>query len=517
MVSSHALNLALFWLLGIGLTQLKISKTNSYKQFWQIFIKGGLIIGLIYLVMTAVGYLATPLFFDHGEASTASIAANWLRGGEMYTSFDSANQYTLLYGPWPLLLVAQSLRLGTSAIFLAKLPGVINLISSLILFFWLTRRFKLTNMERSLFTATLAVMMLGYYNFSYFIRPDSFLLFNMLLGLVVVEKVRSPILAYVLLGLLTALSFNCKINAPIYFIPVCVYYLESGKDRWSLRALAIGLAALAFGVLFPFLLPRISFNAFYDWIRLPWVGENQHWPWSDTGKGVTYGLALLFVLYSLGVYQKYRWTFISLTICSLIVGVLSATPGSWVHMYLPLMPFFVWLSAELYAELDVQQRNVKALMLSAMALTLMLNGINRQKRMVELFSQTPQRWQEFNDLKSLTKDIEGPLEVGYTSIAQYEMTFYKPWFVHNGFGYFLDACALMKILYSGVKIPASTIEKVKRCEVPHMVLPKGDAPWSLGNWYDHKPLLPENLKQALLDHYSPVRSSKFYELYECHM
>jgi hypothetical protein len=166
----------------------------------------------------------------------------------------------------------------------------------------------------------LACTVLGFYNFSYFVRPDSFLLLNSVLAIVAAEFVTKRILVYLAIGLLAGLSFNCKINAPMYFLPIAAFYLEKEKGRWSTLAFLAALVAFGAGVVFPFLLPKVSASAFWEWINLPWVSSGLRYPMFEGIKDVTYGLAFLAVLWLVGVWPRYKWTFGVLAFVSIVAG-----------------------------------------------------------------------------------------------------------------------------------------------------------------------------------------------------
>jgi len=511
-MSSLLINFLVFWFLGARLNRLGI-KPEIWRRLLRII--SGLF--LAYLTFSGLAYLVTPLFFDHGESTMASIAANWMHGGAMYTALDSADQYTLLYGPWPVMLVALSLSLGTASIFLAKLPGVLSLMGSLGGFYWLlTRTTRLTHKERVFTVGLLAITLCGFYNVSYFIRPDSALLLIMVLGLLLVELVPQRACVYLGLGILAALSFNSKVNAPLYIVPLAFLYLDGDrKHRWSLSWFFAATALSLLTAAAPFFLPGISAQAFHDWIMLPWVSQDQSWPLVRTLKGLTFGAPFLIVLAVLGAHRVRPMGYWSLAVISVITGLLSGTPGSSLHMYLPLFPIYIWLAAKAYDTQSPALKSKHAIACAALILSAGLQGINKQKRMVELFGQTPFRLKEFADFKKLVAEADGPVEMGYAAHSQYESSFYKPWLVHHGMGLFLDACALMKITYSGVPIPAATIEKAKSCQVPYFIIPRGGEPWTTENFYHYKPLFSPEFKAAFQENYELEKSSEFFDLYRC--
>ena len=75
---------------------------------------------------------------------------------------------------------------------------------------------------------------------------------------------------------------------------------------------------------------------------------------------------------------------------------------------------------------------------------------------------------------------------------------------------------LFRSAASGIKIPDATVEKIKSCEIPYMILPKGNTPWSLPNLYDDKEMLfsPE-IRGEFMNNYTPTEWTEFYQLWKC--
>jgi len=242
----------------------------------------------------------------------------------------------------------------------------------------------------------------------------------------------------------------------------------------------------------------------------------QNFPLKDAVKNITYAFGYVLFLWSIGVQNRFKVTFWTFSAVLLVLAILAAKPGSGVHLLLPLLPLAVWLGAETYVQLSEDDRRRYSLRIAAFLLSLSLNGLNRQKIEAYYLSETPMRWREFADLKELTRNVEGPLEMGYGETEKYYSSFYKPWLVHHGHGLFLDAAAIMETDYTGVPLSRATIEKVTSCVVPHIVLPKNAKPWALENFYHHRDLFPKELQEQLIHHYQLERTSEFYDLFACH-
>lgn len=511
MISSLLINFLLFW--GVGVL---LEKKHIPSKYWAPLLKTAAFIALAWFVLTALSYLVTPLFFDHAESNIAAVAAVWLRGGSIYTAVDAPERYSLLYGPWPYIVAAGFESLGSATIFLGKLPGVLNALLVLLGIYVAARSRQATKRDSWLIVGVTALALLGYYNYSYWNRPDSYLTVYVLWSVVAIEVLRkssSQLPVYAIIGILMGLAMNCKVHGIFYFLPIALYYLESAKLKLNVLGLMVAAVLCLLAALGPFGLHDVSLLSYAEWLRM---AAKHGLLFKEIIRNISFILSFLVLLYALGFTRNLWKTYIALCISSVIIAVFAAKPGAGTHHFMPLIPVILWWAAVTYWETDQVSKKRSSIIIAAFLIMLAIVAINHQKRIVALLSQTPQRIHEFEDMKSIADRNPGALELGYTDMKQYESSFYKPWLIHQGRGLLVDGAALMDMAASGVAIPQSTIEIIKSCAIPTMIFPKGKEPWSIPNLYDEKKfLISEEMRSAFSANYSLKEETEFFQIWKC--
>ncbi|QDK45328.1 hypothetical protein DOM22_09270 [Bdellovibrio sp. ZAP7] len=508
-VSSLLVNFLSLMLLGFYLQRFSFLRAGV-----AFILKALLFSSLAWLVFTGAGYLFTPLYFDHAEVNIVSVASYWLQGHPIYTALQDPSRYSLLYGPWPYLVNAFFQSSGLSVLVMGKIPGVLNLSILLAAFYLSIKQIGLSRSKLLLALGTLSVVLLGYYNFSYWNRPDSYLTAYAFLALFVVlmsDKL-GVYATYGLLGLLCGLSANCKLHGVLYFVPAVVFYLEMNRTKVKLLPLLCASVLAVFGLLMPFLLNNVGAENYFAWIEM---ASKHGLVMKDFVKNLTFIGSFLIFIYLLGFQRKYRWTFIALVIVSVVVALAASKPGAGPHHFMPLLPLVLYFAVDAYFSMGSQERSRLNFVVAAFLLTVSLNGVNRQKRVAALFQQTIVRKEELLDFSEVLNSTEGKLEVGYSEVKNYESSFLKVVSVAKERGLLLDGAALMDMKASGLAIPQETIESIKNCSIPNFVFPKDGEPWGMTSFYGHKPLFDEEFKEAFHRAYLKERESKFYSLYKC--
>lgn len=509
MISSLLINFLLFWAVGALFEKYRVP-----SKYWAPFLKSIAIIALVWFAVTAISYLVTPLYFDHAESNIGSVAAMWLHGGRIYTAVDAPERYSLLYGPWPYLVAALFESFGTATIFLAKFPGVLNALLALFVLYMASRAKLVSKIDSLVVVGAVALALLDFYNYSYRGRPDSYLVFYVALSILVAEFFKkSPLVVYAVMGILVGLSINCKVHGAFYFFPIAIYYLESSKSKINPVGLLVA-AILGLGVaLAPFGLANVDLSLYVQWLKM--AAKHGILP-KEIIRNISFVAGYLVFLYALGFPRNYLKTYIGLLVSGVVVAIIAAKPGAGIQHFMPFVPIFIWFAAVIYWETDSISKRRSSIIVAALLLTLGLSAFNHQKRIVSLLTQTPERIREFNDLKSIAAKTQGPMELGYTDIAQYESSFYKPWLVKHGFGLLIDGAALMDMAASGLPIPAGTVSIVKSCAIPTMVFPKGKQPWSLKNLYDENEyLISEEMRTAFSTNYRLKEETEFFQVWKC--
>lgn len=509
MISSLLINFLLFLALGYYLKRYHMVRTTI-----SLLLKISLLVGGAWLTLTSVGYLLTPLIFDHAESNIATVASLYLKGGGIYTELNSPMRYSLLYGPWPYLVAAFFESFQGSVIAMAKLPGVLNLWLMVACTVLLSSRLSASRFQKILVICVVPLALLGYYNFSYWNRPDSYIMTYVFCALTAV--LFAPRWSFLgsaaVLGLLAGLAANSKLHAFLYFVPIAVYFYES--YRFPQLPLKIFVAALmfVFGLVAPFLFPNVGAENYILWLQM----ASKHG--LELGiflKNITFIASFLLLLFFSRFGEKYKFSFAALCIVSFFIAVIASKPGAGQHHFLPFVPLILWLTIEKYFSFDTETRNSFQIFAAAFLLTLTMNGVNRQKQIVKFLSQTAVREKELSDLLDISSAEPGKLELGIAGNKTYEATFYKAALVAQDKGLLLDGAALMDMQASGVDIPTSTLETLKSCEIKSFVFPKNEKPWSIFSFYGDKPLFSDEFISTFKSAYRLERETDFYAVYKC--
>ncbi|QDK45326.1 hypothetical protein DOM22_09260 [Bdellovibrio sp. ZAP7] len=464
-------------------------------------------------LLTALAYLCVPQFFDHVELNIAAVASIWKLGNPIYTLPDAASRYSLLYGSWPYLVNAAFQSLSGSVYLLSKLPGVLNFF---ILFsgFYLTIR-KLNLLDRLLSMGVLSSVLLVFYHFSYWNRPDSFLMTYAFLALMLVvynEKI-GDLATYLGVGLLCGLAANCKIHGVVYFIPPVVYYFEKSGRKINWSYLIFG-ALLAFaGLLLPFFLKNVGEENYLVWLKL---ASKHGLDALDFVKTTTFIFCFLLFLFLLKFHKRYRWTYLSLCITGFMVAIVASKPGAGTHHFMPFVPAIIFFAIQSYFGVSMEDRRSMNYVLAAFVISMVFEAHHRQRRVVKEFEQTRNAIAQLKDFENILKETSGLIEMGYSNSESYGATFFRLTAIADQrSGLLIEGSALMDMNASGLSIPPSTVETIKSCQIPTFVFPAEGAPWNIMSYYGEKPLYSQEFKDVFAEKYEKVRQTEYYAVYTC--
>lgn len=510
MISSLLLNFVIFYLLAVFLNKFPKAKSVFSKLPLAVLGAAG-----IWLLVTSLGYLLTPLFFDHAEAAVASVGANWLFGGSLYTPIDDIHRYSILYGPLPYLAsaLAQSL-FPWDAIVAAKLVGVLNLALVFVAAAGLLKRARVDFFSGLWVLGVLAITLLSFYNMAYWNRPDSFLIAYTFLAFWAVraDAGRGAWWTYLFIAFLTGLSVNCKVHGFLYFLPIVALFFESNFKSFSLPKVIVAVAFSVFVALLPFTFSGVSLPQYLEWLSM---ATKHGLLLKEFVKNGTYIGSFLLLLWLLRFNRRLPWTFAVSMGVGVLISLIASKPGSGAPHFLPLMPIFMWWALEQYQAAGGEEKKKFATVLGAFILMLGLNAVNRQKRVNVLFKETSLRLREYQDLQNMISKLTRPAELGYTDASAYESSFYKTALVIKGWGLLLETSALMDMKASSIEIPAGTKEALRSCQTPYFILPKNGEPWSLASFYNQVPVFDAEFVSAFHSQYTLIEQSEFYRLYEC--
>jgi hypothetical protein len=321
-----------------------------------------------------------------------------------------------------------------------------------------------------------------------------------------------PWLVCSLVAVLAALATNSKAHGLLYFIPVIVYYFELPQSKFEISKLAVG--AITFAIVFfgVFALPNINLANYLEWLKM---ASHHGLQMTEFLKNITFISSFVLLLGIFGFARDFKFTFLTFCAMGFLASVAGSKAGAGTNHLIPFLPVMLWMAMERYLGLPLSDQKRLGYIVGAFAFTLILNGVNRQKRVKSLYTETPIRWAEFDELKTLSKKYDGPLEMGYTSQDSYLSTLYKPWLVAKGGSLLLEGASLMDLGASNIEVPESTLKALETCEVRRFVFPISGEPWTLESYYEGRKLFSDEFRNVFAAKYKKVEETKYFKIYEC--
>jgi hypothetical protein len=363
-----------------------------------------------------------------------------------------------------------------------------------------------------------ALLALFFKNFSFWSKPDSFMIAASALGLLscTVHRVR---LAWVLCGLAIGIAANAKITGIIYFLPYVVWMYE----RDGIRApFAAGMTALLIMIL-PYLSEdTVSLSNYIELLR----AAGSH----GLSKSMLIQNIFFLVIACVPIvawlavrkdviYDNWRVVLASLGALALVL-VAASKPGSGPHHFLPFLPALGFLTALAVSNLRENKGTsrfifwapVTAFLLAVVmkalfALYYGLGVVGSQQaglKLVEELDTVIARYPESN------------IHMGYGDGSTYTTTFVRNHLVYKGNPYLVDSAAIMDFDFSGIEIPQLTIDRMLEDPSAVWLIPTGQPPFTLVNWYyRHKGGLTfdENFRTAFTENFARVDSTVHYDIY----
>jgi hypothetical protein len=522
--------LSRFW---SGNYQSKLKKFKQRLGKYLPIIAIGLVINYLFLVLF---YAFTSTFSDQIEPTIASISWLFYNGEPIYHSQDSAQQYSMLYGPILYVLGGFLLGLFQPTIFSAKLLGVLPATGSLVVLVLAFR--KMIGIKTGIIClGFISLIMiagpLSLFSTIFWSRPDPLILFLVSLSLLSI-LIRGSGLAGLIYGICLGLATNLKIHAFLYFLPF--FLVLNKKHGFKSTLLALGISALTF--IAPFLIfHQISIGNYIFWLfhlfsgqGLGFIESTQNLTWSLYL--IVPNLILLIYLfinnrkgYKLFIYENRGYLY-SLVFTLVAVIYFASIRGGGMNHLIPLIPvvsycFMLLLKQVGSIQVDAYYFVAKfkwiASILISLGLTLLLScsilGISNEIAAIAALSQSSTPIIE--DLNQIM--IANPnttIEMGYGDISSYPSTFPRPILVFAGNPYSFDAPALM-VSAGRVDLPDASLTLLRTCQTKIWLIPKGAEPFTLPNLNLDKPLFEERFRETFLNHYQLREQTSFFDVWHC--
>jgi hypothetical protein len=472
-------------------------------------------------------------FFDHAEATIATVSWLFQTGKPIYHGLDSAERYTIPYGPMLYVINGFFLNLLKPSIFSAKIGGILAGGLSLLLIFLGLK--KVVGSKIAVFcSAYISLSFVSIYVYfaaaTFWNRSDSFLLMFVALGLLAVVRTNS-LWAIILSALSLGISVNLKIHAFLYFLPIYVLLFF----QYGICSTLVSLLGSIILTIAPFIcLPQVSINNYILWLS---EFREQGISFNLLRGNIIWSLYLVAPIIFLIIYFHYInkrefFNFIkqhkifiySILISLIAVDVIGSKEGAGMNHIIPFDPVFsYWFALALVQTINVKKERVFrsvnkylfcayiSLVLALVTVTL-LRGVLNETRLIAL--STKYNSEPIDEIHQIVKSHPG-ITIGMGYGGNYDLTYYRPILVYDGNPYLIDAVSVMDAEFLGKNIPPKTLEALSSCQTKLWLIPKGDVPFKLYNYFNHRQVFSDELKSTFLTNYELKEQTKYYNLWFC--
>ena len=486
---------------------------------------------LLILVFAGIGgwYISVNGFA--GEVEPIVSCLSWLvqTGQPLYTDFDAAERYSVLYGPSVFLTNGLFLRVLGPTLASAKLASVFGTVGSLFFLYGALARKRRDRMALSV--TALAVLYYWTQGFAvYLVRPDALLLFAVGLGLFAAVKARR-VLALITVAVAAGFAINLKAHGLVYFAPIFGLVYQRFGTRDLLR-IFLGTAVV---VIAPFFLyPQVSLVNYVGWL----TNAMSHGLEMDTlSRTFRYaGFLLLPVVCAFMASRDRRRLFaenkLAIVLLAPVYGLtvlLSAKPGAGPVHLLPLVPTTMYLLGSVYrASLTVRSQAVLArpaftgmpvrqAVLTATVLTALLAGTVNAYRSVRYvdyqIAQIPGLAYDVQEIMATYPDLTISMACGGEN-QSFRATWLRPLLVFANHPMLIDPISVMDSSLSGRGISENTYRAISEGRIAVWLVPRKQIPFSKVNWYaPHNPLFPVKFREHFIAHYTPHGHSRYFDLW----
>ena len=493
-------------------------------------VPGGVLVCLSAIIMVHVGsalaYLVSPVYFDHIEPNVAIVSALFNRGLPLFHELDAAPRYAMLYGPTQYLVNGLSYTVFGYSDFSFKLTGVVSLLAAYLITGAAIRRLPEAGFRDVLIgLGIFAVLALFFRNYTFWSKSDSMMLAFSALG-VLSLFIRSPVKAALLCGIALGITVNGKLHAAAYFLPlVALHYRQDGWRSFFIIGCSSLVVALA-----PFLVfANVSLLNYLALIQ----SAGRH--------GVSLGLVLLNSSYGLfmslpllclgvcalrsgehrGWVRENILVIIATVSGVLLIAIVGAKPGSGTWHMLPFLPHTAVASVWAIKQMEVREAELATwfwLPFAGFLAAAFIKGLVGAYYGYALALN-------FEKPRMLIADVRSVIEVypdknihmGYGDGSRNVLSFVRTQLVFAGNPYLLDTPALMDFDYSGVEIPPDTITAMNSDPDALWLIPKGQEPFLIKNWFTRFQEDGYLFKQTFRDNFHArfemIDSTEYFDLW----
>ncbi len=482
---------------------------------------------VIVVVFVGIGgwYLSQDGFAGEVEPLVSSLS--WLvqSGEPLYHDLESAQRYSVLYGPSVFLTNGMFLKVLGPSLFSAKLASILGVLGCLVFFYAALARSSRDWVALSL--TSLAALYFWSQGFAvYLVRPDALLLFAV--GLTLYAAVRTGrLIALVTLAVMLGFAVNLKVHAVVYFLPIFPLFAK----RFGWRTLVPALAGACLIIAAPFIFhPQVSAANYLAWLR------------NAMGHGLVpdyLGATLSFSAYMLlpvGVLlflspvrasqlKEHFAVFAGLIISLVLTLVLAAKPGAGLVHLLPLVPSTLYIAGMLLYEImevgawspippmvGIRQGAVAAVLMTAL-----LSGSVNVYRAVSLvdwqLEQAPNLASDVREVMDQFPELSMAMACGGEN-ASFRYTWLSPLLVFANNPLLVEPISVMDCRLTGKIMPPETYRALEQGIIDLWLVPRNQEPFDKMSWYEpHDPVFSARFRKHFESLYTRVGHSRYFDLW----
>lgn len=477
-------------------------------------------------VALVLGYCFSATHLDHIEPSIVSAAYTVVSGRPLYHVVESAERYSMLYGPTAYLGYGLAMRAFASDFEVCKVIAAVAGLGSL-LFCWLAFRRAGSRRAALLFTGLLAGVFLAHSPKTFWVRADPIILLCVC-GALCAAAVWSKGAAAVAFAFGLGIAMDAKVSAAAHFIPVAV--ILASRFGWRVVSLAgAGAVVIAAST---FLLPGVSFD---NWIQILRLAGRHGFRAAEVNWALQWAAMLLVAMAAMWLALRNEGRvrtrhassngelLVAVSLSVAVGAVFASKIGSDPTQLVPTVPVLCWAMCKRWQEdhgavrgtTGTKPRWFGPFVAANLLTVIFLAAYQGYWTVNALVRQNPISVAIYADLRWLTKVWSGArISMGCGGNAAEFVSSHFPTLVLTGHPYVLDPAAVMEFEKAGIPLSAATVEMLQRGEIPVWLIPKGDAPFSMLNPYPpHRPLFDEEFRQTFLARYRKAGSSRFFDFY----
>jgi hypothetical protein len=217
--------------------------------------------------------------------------------------------------------------------------------------------------------------------------------------------------------------------------------------------------------------------------------------------------------------QRTRMAMVALGLLALLVPASKLGGGEW-HL-LPLIPVAAWALARALSagsnssEVAPAERPGAGIVLASfLTIAVLQCGTLFVKMADGILTRAPQQAAIAEDLRSIAEKYRGqPMAMGYGGDDSYGTTFARVG-IPPPKRFVLDGGAVMEMQAAGLALPEATLDAFRKGAARLWLIPTGDAPFSMRNYYAGRDLFGPELRSIFAQRYRKIDQSQYFDIWE---